>query len=89
VPVDLVADLPVELRQHPVARDLEEHPVEGGVRLEEALDVVAVGARAHLVDQPPELREVVGRQLRHREPDGHHLEGLAHLVGLEELLGRQ
>ena len=39
VPVDLRAQVPVEIRQHPVAGRVEEHEVERGVRLEEALDV--------------------------------------------------
>ena len=51
VPVDLRAQVPVEIRQHPVAGCVEEDQMEGGVRLEEALDVAGSAASRHLVDR--------------------------------------
>src|SRR5581483_279140 len=72
-----------------VAGRLDEVGVEGRVRLEEALDLAAVRELLHRGDELVEAGEVLRPEARRREPYGEHLERLAHLVGLEELLLRQ
>ena len=89
MPIDLTAQLAVQLREHPIARYLEETLVELSVRLEEALNILGLAARGHLVDQSLHLDQVLGRQPRNRQPHGHHLERLAYLVRLDELLVRE
>ena len=89
VPVDLRAQVPVEIRQHPVAGRVEEDEVESGVRLEESLHVSGSAAGGHLVDRALQRSDVVGRELRHGEAHRHRLQRLAHLVRLDELVARQ
>jgi hypothetical protein len=87
--VDLPAQLPVKLSEHAVVGDLEEALMELRVRLEEARHVTELSPRCHLLDQLLHRGQVLGRQLRNRQPHRHHLERLANLVRLDELLARE
>ena len=73
----------------PLPEAVEEALVELGVRVEEALDVVRVGELGHLLDEALHGVEVHLRELRHGQADRHHLERLANLVRLDELVARE
>ena len=89
VAAELPEELPVELLQLPVARRLEQAAVEGDVRLEELGDLVPLGVPRHRLVQALQLLEVLFAEPWYGQPHGHHLERLAHLVQLEELLPRK
>ena len=89
VPTHLVEQEAVHLVQFAVARRADEDVMESGVRLEEGVDLVALRVRDHLLVEISEAGDVRLLEPGHGEADRERLERLAHLVGLDELIGRQ